>query len=173
MTGVIPMERREQAIAIGSGQPAAGGTRCFNGRRQPRFLLSNSELQRKTNMNAQRYSVRPSETTNGDGFRCRGKKRSLCRGILDYLSRMSSIAIGGFATQTRKDIQMSKAEEQGHRRPVVHRSERPGLPACECADFAPHELCGTRFFLMPRPFTCCHTNQNPTPRIRPVLQRPE
>src|SRR5215831_7235914 len=63
------------------------------------------------NMNAQRRSVRPSETTNGDGFRYRGKKRSLCCGILDYSSRMSSIAIGGFATQTRKDIQMSKAED--------------------------------------------------------------
>jgi predicted ester cyclase len=45
------------------------------------------------------------------GFRYRGKKRSLCRGILDYSSRMSSIAIGGFATQTRKDIRMSKAED--------------------------------------------------------------
>jgi hypothetical protein len=52
------------------------------------------------NMNA---LVRSSETTNGDGFRYRGKKRSLCRSILDYPSRMSSIAIGGFATQTRKD----------------------------------------------------------------------
>ncbi len=62
-------------------------------------------------MNAQRRSVRPSQTTNGDGFRYRGKKRSLCRGILDYPSHMSSIAIGGFATQTRKDIQMSKAED--------------------------------------------------------------
>jgi hypothetical protein len=26
--GVMPVERREQAIAIGSGQPATGGTRC-------------------------------------------------------------------------------------------------------------------------------------------------
>jgi hypothetical protein len=42
-------------------------------------------------MNAQRRSVRPSQTTNGDGFRYRGKKRSLCRGILDYPSHMSSI----------------------------------------------------------------------------------
>src|SRR5713101_5535040 len=62
-------------------------------------------------MNAQRCSVRSSETTNGDGFRYRGKKRSLCRGILHYSSRMSSIAIGGFATQTRKDIRMRKAED--------------------------------------------------------------
>jgi SnoaL-like domain len=62
-------------------------------------------------MNAQRRSVRPSQTTNGDGFRYRGDKRSLCRGILDYPSHMSSIAISGFATQTRKDIQMSKAED--------------------------------------------------------------
>jgi len=44
-------------------------------------------------------------------FRYRGKKRSLCRGNLHYSSRMSSIAIGGFATQTRKDIRMSKAED--------------------------------------------------------------
>src|SRR5262249_43230151 len=43
--------------------------------------------------------------------RYRGKKRSLCCGILDYSSRMSSIAIGGRATQTRKDIRMSKAED--------------------------------------------------------------
>jgi predicted ester cyclase len=35
----------------------------------------------------------------------------LCRDILDYFSRMSSIAVGGFATQTRKDIRMSKAED--------------------------------------------------------------
>jgi predicted ester cyclase len=36
----------------------------------------------------------------------------LCRDILDYFSRMSSIvAVGGFATQTRKDIRMGKAEE--------------------------------------------------------------
>jgi len=40
-----------------------------------------------------------------------GKKRSLCCGVLDYPSHRSSIAIGGFATQTRKDIQMSKAED--------------------------------------------------------------
>src|SRR5215216_87192 len=33
--GVMPVERREQAIAIGSGQPATGGTPIFNGRRQP------------------------------------------------------------------------------------------------------------------------------------------
>ena len=26
--GVMPVEQREQAIAIGSGQPATGGTRC-------------------------------------------------------------------------------------------------------------------------------------------------
>ena len=26
--GAMPVERREQAIAIGSGQPATGGTRC-------------------------------------------------------------------------------------------------------------------------------------------------
>jgi len=32
---VMLVERRERAIAIGSGQPATGGTRCFNGRRQP------------------------------------------------------------------------------------------------------------------------------------------
>jgi hypothetical protein len=32
-------------------------------------------------------------------------KRSLCRGILDYSSRISSIAIGGFATQTRNPMQ--------------------------------------------------------------------
>jgi predicted ester cyclase len=53
--------------------------------------------------------VRPSETTNGDGFRYRGKKRSLCCGVLDYPARMSSIAIGGFAD--KKGIQMSKAED--------------------------------------------------------------
>jgi len=63
------------------------------------------------NMNAQRCSVRSSETTNGDGFRYRSKKWSLCRRILDYVSRTSSIAIGGFAKLTRKDIQMSKAED--------------------------------------------------------------
>src|SRR5437016_8535268 len=40
-----------------------------------------------------------------------GKKRSLCCGVLDYPSHRSSIAIGGFATQTRKGIQMSKAED--------------------------------------------------------------
>jgi hypothetical protein len=44
-------------------------------------------------------------------FRYGGKKRSLCRAILDYPSRMSSIAIGGLATQTRKGIQMSKTED--------------------------------------------------------------
>jgi hypothetical protein len=53
----------------------------------------------------------PPETTNGDGFRYGGKKRSLCWAILDYPSHMSSIAIGGFATQTRKGIQMSKTED--------------------------------------------------------------
>src|SRR5262245_5663281 len=31
----MPAERRERAIAICSGQPATGGTRCSNGRRQP------------------------------------------------------------------------------------------------------------------------------------------
>src|SRR5262249_46326134 len=31
----MPAERRERAIAIRSGQPATGGTRCSNGRRQP------------------------------------------------------------------------------------------------------------------------------------------
>jgi hypothetical protein len=31
--------------------------------------------------------------------------------ILDYPLHMSSIAIGGFATQTRKGIQMSKVED--------------------------------------------------------------
>jgi len=69
---------------------------------EPRFLLSNSELRRTTNMNAQRRSVRPRQTTNGDGFRYRGKKRSLYRGILDYPSHMSSIAIGGYRSLGRQ-----------------------------------------------------------------------
>ena len=33
--GVMPAKRRERAIAICSGQPATGETRCSNGRRQP------------------------------------------------------------------------------------------------------------------------------------------
>jgi predicted ester cyclase len=41
----------------------------------------------------------------------RGKKRSSYRRIVDYPPGMSSIVIGSFATQTRKDIQMSKAED--------------------------------------------------------------
>jgi len=72
-----------------------------------RFIGETGEI--SATASPQRRSVRPSQTTNG--FRYRGKKRSLCRGILDYPSHMSSIAIGLFATQTRKDIQMSKAED--------------------------------------------------------------
>src|SRR5262249_3885323 len=63
-------------------------------------------------------TVRPSETTNGDGFRYRGKKRSLCCGVLDYPARMSSIAIGGFADKEGYPDEQSRGQ-QGHCRPLV------------------------------------------------------
>ena len=85
---------------------------------------------------------------DGDGFRCRGQETEFVPRH-PVLSLAHVIDCDRWLRDTPEDIQMSKAEEQGHRRPVVHRSERPGLPACECAYFVPHELCGTRFFLMP------------------------
>jgi len=62
--------------------------------------------------------VRPSETINGDRFRYPGKKQSLCCGILDYPSHMSSIAIGGFADKEGYPDEQSRGQ-QGHCRPVV------------------------------------------------------
>src|SRR5258706_850493 len=48
------------------------------------------------------------------------KKRSLCCGILDYPSHMSSIAIGGFADKQGYPDEQSRGQ-QGRCRPVVHR----------------------------------------------------
>jgi predicted ester cyclase len=63
------------------------------------------------NMNAQGCSVRSSETTNGRWI-------SISRQETEFVPRHPglflahvSIAIGGFATETRKDIRMSKAED--------------------------------------------------------------